>query len=136
MSDHESPSSAGLSYAPAYDKSKEFDPKEAEVIPSKEIMRREDFDYFRKRMEKQAAMGRMLLIVVLLIAVGANIWLTLKTQDIVIENVNQARHDQADLDEQVVLQVSALAAKIEALEAQLAAIGDAHPVKDQPAAAE
>ncbi len=127
MSDHESPSSAGLSYAPAYDKSKEFDPASAEVIPTKEIVRREDFDFFRKRMEKQAAMGRMLLIVVLLCAVGANIWLTLRTQDIVIDNVNQARHDQTVLDERLLQQVNALQTQVETLEAELSEVLAAHP---------
>jgi hypothetical protein len=119
-------SGAGLSYAPQYDKSKEFDPNQAEVIPTKEVMKREDFDFFRRRMERQASVGRLILIVAVLIAVGGNIWLTLGTQDIVIENVNQARHDQALLDERLVVQVSSLEAKIEALTQQLEAAMATH----------
>lgn len=122
-------SGAGLSYAPAYDKSKEFDPDQAEVIPTKQVMKREDFDFFRRRMEKQASMGRLLLIVVLLIAVGANIMLTLNTQEIVIDNVNQARSDQAALDEGLVVQVKALEQQVTALSQQLEAAMAAHTSK-------
>jgi hypothetical protein len=133
MSDEQNQNGAGLSYAPAYDKSKEFDPSQAEVIPTKETIKREDFDFFRARMERQAAMGRVLLIVVLLIAVGGNIWLTLRTQDIVIDNVNQARHDQAQLDESLVVEVKALEVQVGALSRQLEAVLQAHPFEAAPA---
>ena len=127
MSDEESTSAAGLSFAPAYDKSREFDPSRAEVIPTKETVHREDFDFFRKRMEKQAAVGRMVLVVVLLIAVGANILLTLRTQEIVIHNVDQARQDQAQLDEGMFVKVTVLEEQIAALSTQLDTILQAHP---------
>ncbi len=136
MSDEQNQNGAGLSYAPAYDQSKEFDPAKAEVIASKEAVRREDFDFFRRRMEQQASMGRVLLIAVLLVAVGVNIWLTLRTQDIVIDNVNQARNDQALLDEHLLIQVQAMGAKVDALELRLASTIDAHPVDEEPAPAE
>lgn len=124
---------AGLSYAPPYDKSKEFDPKKAEVITSPEAIRREDFDFFRKRIEQQAAMGRMLLIVVLLLAVGANILLTLRTQDIVIDNVNQARDDQAKLVEHLVIEVKTMDARLAAMAQQLEAMQVAEAPAPLPA---
>lgn len=131
MSEEQNEHDAGLSYAPAYDQSREFDPAQAEVIPSKETLKREDFDFFRKRMEQQANMGRLLLIVVLLIAVGANIWLTLHTRNMVMDNVNQARHDQALLDEQLLVQLEALGNKVDALEHRLSSTIEAHPAEEE-----
>ncbi len=125
--DTESNSSAGLSYAPPYDRSKEFDPKQAEVIASPEAVRREDFDFFRKRLEKQATLGRIVLIVLLLLAVGANLILTLQAQNVVIENINQARHDQAVLDERLAAKVSAVGAQVAALNQQFEEMKAAHP---------
>jgi uncharacterized protein HemX len=127
MHDHEENSQAGLSYAPPYDKTKEFDPTSAEVITTPEAIKPEDFEFFRKRIEKQAAMGRMLLIVVLLLAVGANLLMTLRTQDLVIDNVNQARHDQAQLDERLLTKVTAIETQVGALAQQLEALSQAEP---------
>jgi hypothetical protein len=134
MSEEEN-NGAGLSYAPPYDQTKEFDPKQAEVITSPEAVRREDFDFFRKRIEKQASMGRMLLIVVLLLAVGANLLLTLRTQEIVIDNVNQARHDQSVLDERLLAKVNAMDAQLGLLGQQIEALQQAIP-QEEPAPAE
>lgn len=115
------PQSAGLTYAPAYDSSREFDPKEAEVIRSPEPVRREDFEFFRGRFERQATLGRVVLFVALILAVGINILLTMQVQERVIDNVDQARDDQAQLQERTLQRVTALEEEVRALRAQLLA---------------
>lgn len=128
--DREQNSQAGLSYAPPYDRTREFDPNKAEVISTPETVRPEDFAFFRSRMEKQATMGRIVLIVVLLLAVGANLILTLKAQDVVVDNISQARHDQAVLDERLLAKFGALETRIATLEQMLDEMKAAHPVAE------
>ncbi len=127
MHDHEENSQAGLSYAPPYDQSKEFDPAKAEVITTPEVVKPEDFEYFRQRMEKQGSLLRALVVTVLIIAVGTNMLLTLRSQHVVVQNINQARHDQAQLDERLVTEVESLQATLMGLEAKLAAQERAPP---------
>ncbi len=118
---------AGLTYAPPYNKSSEFDPNKAEVINAPpEALGREDFDFFRRRMEKQATMGRILLILLILGGLSANLWATLTSQNAVIDNIDQARHDQAALDEHMANQVSVLSDQIAVLQRELADVNAVH----------
>jgi hypothetical protein len=134
MHDREENSQAGLSYAPPYDKSQEFDPDKAEVITTPETVKPEDFEYFRERMEKQGSLLRVLVVTVLIIAVGTNMLLTLRSQRMVVQNINQARADQVDLDERLVGELEALNQRVRSLEATIAAMPGPPPV--EPAATE
>ena len=131
-------SSAGLTYAPPYDPSQEMDPNDAPVLKTKTPMRREDFEYFRRQMERKAMFGRAALLLVVFTLLLANIWLTRRSTSDIIMNINEDRLHQSDIDDQLQQHLTLIKQRLDVLEAQsqrlLLATGAEEPAPVEPAA--
>jgi len=116
---------AGLSYAPPYDPSKEMDPTSAPVIETPKQVRREDFDFFRKRIALQAFYGRLLIFTLLFVAMLVNIVLTLQSKDDIILNINETRAHASTFEDGVQRELLHLHKKVDELEAEVRTLSEA-----------
>lgn len=108
---------AGMSYAPAYDPSQEFDPQAAPVVvPGPEIARME---YFQQQEVRRTTMARVALLVVIFGMLAANMWQTQRLHDNLVFNIDQTRLAQAQLDDDAAVRIAELEAQITELDRQL-----------------
>ena len=109
---------AGLSFAPPYDASQEIDPAKAPVVETAAPMRREDFEYFRQRMEKKAMLGRVVLFASVLLLLLFNLWLTQRGTEDVVHNVDESRLHQSEFEDSVNAQLNQIESALSTIQLQ------------------
>jgi hypothetical protein len=123
---------AGLHVAPEYDKSKELDPSKVQAVNAPFDV--EKLEYFQKRQEKRTWYARVTLLGALVFLICMDIWVATVHHEAAIAeitrnrseqliNLNQARMDQAALQELTNNQIDALVAQVELLQGQVDAEG-------------
>ena len=129
----EKPVGAGLVNAPPYDPSSELDPSLVEpVVATGDDL--QNLAYFREQHARTTFRARTTLLAIIFFMLAGNMWLTSRANNEVMENLNQARLDQAALSETIETRVTALESQLESLTSQLQIIA-ARPA-DEPAPAE
>ena len=116
-----------MSFAPPYDPSQELDPSKAPVVNTPEPLRREDFEYFRQQIERNARYARLALMVAVVALLLGNIWLTRQSTADIIQNIDLDRGHQSNFEDGVDSRLAKIEQRLAAMEARLAEPGERTP---------
>ncbi len=108
---------AGLTYAPEYDKSSELDPSKVKPVEAPQEL--EQLQYFRQADAKRTMVARAVLLSIIFVMLGANLWQSKRMHDDVLTNLNQTRLDLVALNEASAHEMKVLAQTVVALEKRI-----------------
>jgi len=110
---------AGMTFAPAYDKSTELDPSAVEAV-NVVSANLEKMEYFQAQQAQKTLIARAVLVLLIFGMLSANMWLTNRNYEHMLINLDQARSAQAKLEETTWRHLKDLDARLAAIESAVA----------------
>ena len=120
---HPADQSAGMTFAPEYDKSSEIDPSAVEAV-NVVSANLEKLEYFQAQQARKTLVARTVLVVLIFGMLSANMWLTSRNYDHMLINLDQARSAQAKLEETTWRHLKGLDDRLAVIESSLATTDD------------